>query len=175
MSEFELTDGEIILRPFKLDYAEAHLAGDDAKNVRWLSDGISTLETVREWITRNQKSWESGGPVFSLALFDARSGQQVGMVESNSNPAQITGLEAGEVNISYNIYPAARGKGYATKAVNLFLLFLKEKGYQTALIRVNPENAESLAVADRAGFTRFGETSSGPGEESLIVFKKELT
>lgn len=174
MKDFELTGCEIILRPFQLDYAEAHLAGDDEENVRWLSGGVSTIETVRNWILRNREAWENDGPVYSFAVFEAKTKRQVGMVEANSNPAQVAGLVKGEVNISYNIYPFARGKGYATKAVNLILTFLKEKGFKTALILVNPENKKSLGVAGRAGFTRIGENNPQPGEERLVVFKKKL-
>ncbi|MBN9391675.1 MAG: GNAT family N-acetyltransferase [Chloroflexi bacterium] len=174
MNDFELTDGELILRPFKLEYAEAHLAGDDAENVHWLSGGVSTIETVRNWIIRNQQAWEEGGPVYSFAIFDAKTGQQVGMIDGNANPAQVEGLEEGDINISYNIYPSARGKGYATRAVNLIQPFFKEKGYKTAIIRVHPDNAKSLGVAERANFTRVSETVNR-SEGTLIKFKKLIS
>jgi RimJ/RimL family protein N-acetyltransferase len=174
MLDFELTDGAIILRPFRLEYAEAHLAGDDEENIRWLSGGVSTMDTVRNFILKSQQYWENDGPIYTFAIFGAKSGQQVGMVESNSNPAHIKELAEGEVNISYNIYPFARGKGYATRAVGLMLTFLKEKGYKTAVLRVNPENQKSLGVAGRAGFSRVGENSPEPGEEMFVIFKKSL-
>jgi RimJ/RimL family protein N-acetyltransferase len=169
----ELTDSEIILRPFKLENAEEHLVGDDEENIKWLSGGVSTIETVRNWILKNQRSWENNGPIFNFAIFNAKTKKLVGMVEGNSDPKTIKGLHQGEVNISYNVYPFARGQGYAAKAVNLLTGFLKQKGFQKALIRVNQCNKNSLGVPVQCGFIRIGLRKTKTGEK-MIHFVKQL-
>jgi RimJ/RimL family protein N-acetyltransferase len=170
--EIELSDGAITLCPFRLDFAEEHLAGDDEENIKWLSGGISSIDTVRQWILRNEESWKNDGPVFNFAIFDSIENKLVGMVEANSDPT-IDGLSEGKVNISYNVYPSARGKGYATRAVLLLTGFLKEKGFNAALIRVHPDNRNSLGVPKRAGFVRTGLITTEQGEQ-LIAFEKAL-
>ncbi|MFL5761994.1 MAG: GNAT family N-acetyltransferase [Thermomicrobiales bacterium] len=173
MKEIELTDGVVRLVPFKLDYAGEHLAGDDEENIKWLSGGISSIDTVKDWILRGLESWENDGPVLTFAIFDVMENKLVGMTEANSNPEAIDGLNEGNVNISYNVYPFARGKGYATRAVLLLTEFLKEKRFTTALIRVHPDNRNSLGVPERARFIRTRLITTAQGEE-LIAFEKPL-
>ncbi|MDO8639032.1 MAG: hypothetical protein Q7R43_05650 [Candidatus Daviesbacteria bacterium] len=48
----ELTDRIIKIRPFTLENAEEHLAGEDEAQVKWLSDGKGTLEGVQKWIQK---------------------------------------------------------------------------------------------------------------------------
>ena len=51
------------------------------------------------------------------------------------------------------MFAAARGQGYATRAVTLLLEHLAEQpDIDTATVLVDPENLRSLAVATRAGF-----------------------
>ncbi|RPF39072.1 hypothetical protein [Streptomyces sp. TLI_185] len=46
MHEVKPSDGTITLSPLRLDDAEAHLAGEDERLVRWLSRGPRTREGV---------------------------------------------------------------------------------------------------------------------------------
>ncbi len=169
----ELTDGEITLRPFRLDDAEAHLAGEDDEQVKWLSGGKGTLEGAKAWIEKNQRYWENGGPVFNLAVWDKNSNKLVGMVESNTNQESIEGIQEGDANISYGLYPEARGKGYALKAVRLMEDFLKNKGLKRVVIRVNPENEASAKVPQRLGYREAGQITT-KSDEILDVYVKDL-
>jgi hypothetical protein len=113
----ELTDGKILLRHFRLVDAESHLAGEDAEQVRWLSGGRGTLPGVLAWIEGNQRHWQVAGPVFNFAIVHAHTGTLLGMVEANTDYLRIAGLHEGDANISYGLYPCARGHGYASRAV----------------------------------------------------------
>jgi RimJ/RimL family protein N-acetyltransferase len=168
-----LSDNVIRLRPFALDDAEAHLAGEDDAQVRWLSGGKSTLDGVQRWITRNLQHWANGGPVFSFAIVPAGSPSPVGMIEANLSYADIDGLEAGDANLAYGLYPAARGKGLATRAVALILPFLRAQGVSRAVIRVAPDNAPSLKVPIRVGFEARASIITHD-EQTLVVFTKML-
>ncbi len=168
----ELTDGVVTLRPMTAADAEPHLAGEDEAAVRFLACGRSTLATVTAWIERNRLSWATGGPVRCFGIREGATGRLVGMVEAN---LAAPGFRAGVANISYGLYPAARGRGYATRAVRLMVDHLAAATAATvAVIQVHPENRASLAVPGRAGFRRLGERET-PDDKCLLVFGRPLS
>jgi len=62
-------------------------------------------------------------------------------------------LETGEVNIGYHLFAAARGRSHATRAVQLLMHHLAMRTrHHTATLLIDPDNAASLAVAERAAF-----------------------
>jgi RimJ/RimL family protein N-acetyltransferase len=65
-------------------------------------------------------------------------------------------LAAGEVNVGYCLFPAARGNGYATRAVELLLEHLRETEHTVATLLIHPENTPSLALAARLAFAQRG-------------------
>ena len=67
-------------------------------------------------------------------------------------------LRPGEVNVGYYLFPAARGKGFASRAVELLLLHPeRETDYAVATLLIDPENARSLSLARRLQFVEKGE------------------
>jgi len=48
----ELKNDTLTLRPFELRDAVAHLSGEDAEQIRWVSGGKSTVESVEDWIRK---------------------------------------------------------------------------------------------------------------------------
>lgn len=166
-----LTDGIITLRPFTESDAQAHLHGEDSEQIAWLSGGKSSLEGVKQWIKKNQAYWENNGPVFNFAIVN-EANTLIGMIEANSNYEHLAGLSKGDANISYGLYPAHRGEGYASRAVHLLVTFLQEKDLKRAVIRVNPENTNSLKVPLRCGFVE--KETITTEEEQLVIFVKNL-
>ena len=82
-------------------------------------------------------------------------GKVVGWVDYDPDPAW---LSAGEVNVGYNVFPAFRGRGYASRAVQLLVHHLAvDTGHYTATLVIHPDNARSLALAERNRFTPCGE------------------
>jgi GNAT superfamily N-acetyltransferase len=82
-------------------------------------------------------------------------GEVVGWVDYDTDRLW---LGSGEVNIGYNVLPAHRGKGYAIRAVLLFLRYLaRYTVHQTATVLIDPANAASLAVARRSSFVPAGQ------------------
>ncbi len=170
----KLADEIITLRPFELADAEKHLAGEDDKQVRWLSGGKSSLEGVKNWIAKNQKYWENDGPIFNFAIVETVKNEPVGMVEANTDSKSLEGIEKGEANISYGLYPQARGKGYTTRAINLLLGFLRSKGIKRAVLRIDPLNIDSLKIPKRLGFSKRKKIVTKQGE-NLQIFVKSLS
>ena len=168
-------DSEVLeLKPFTIDDANAHLASEDAEQIRWLGEGKkSTLESVQNWIRRSRQNWESDTSPYVFAIWQKTENVLVGMIEANANCADIQGLSDGDVNLSYVIYPEYRGRGYATKAIQGIFPFLKHKNYRRAILRIDTENIHSLKIPIQSGFRNTGnviETSKG----KLVLFEKEI-
>jgi len=71
-------------------------------------------------------------------------------------------LKPGEVNLGYFLAAAARGYGYATRAVELFLSYLAaETDHRVATLLIDLRNERSLAVASRANFERAEDIGGG--------------
>ena len=66
-------------------------------------------------------------------------------------------LEAGEVNIGYNVFARHRRLGYASRSVALLLTYLDAAtSFHTATLLIDPGNEASLLVAARCGFVSSG-------------------
>ncbi len=144
-----LTDGAIFLRPFDESDAAAHLAGEDDAMARWATGGRSTIETVERFIARSREQWQTGGPRRTFGVFDCDTERLIGFVEANL--ARVT--EPGAVNVSYGIFNDFRGRGLAGRAIRLIARYLKsETDCREIVLRIAPENAASLRVAEKSGF-----------------------
>lgn len=74
-------------------------------------------------------------------------------------------LSSGQVNLTYALYPQWRGNGYATRAVRLAMQIASAlRPAAQFVIRVAPDNPESIAVAERAGFRSSGPTHDANGD-----------
>lgn len=149
-----LTDGVVVLRPLALADVDAHIAGEDAELVRWLSDGPSTRKATTAYVRRGLLAWAAGGPAFSFGIRGAGDDVLQGTIEAQlARPY----LAANQANLAYGLYPHARGQGLATRAVILAREFLARcPDVDEAVIRVHPGNPASAAVALRAGFRYAG-------------------
>jgi RimJ/RimL family protein N-acetyltransferase len=71
-------------------------------------------------------------------------------------------VQPGEVNVGYYLFPGARRKGYAARAVELLLLHLRDHTeHTTAALVIHRENVLSLRLAQRLGFVQRGELDRG--------------
>jgi RimJ/RimL family protein N-acetyltransferase len=67
-------------------------------------------------------------------------------------------LRPGEVNVGYYLFPGARGKGYASHAVEVLLLHLsRDTPHTAATLVIDRRNVRSLRLARRLGFEEKGE------------------
>jgi RimJ/RimL family protein N-acetyltransferase len=124
-----LTDGVVTLRPPRPGDTQALIDGRDAEFFRWIGPGSDTPS-----------------PVACVWIDDAL----VGWVDYDLDHEW---LEPGEVNVGYYLFPAARGQGYALRAVELLLLHLeREPKHAVATLLIDPENVRSLRLAHRLGF-----------------------
>jgi RimJ/RimL family protein N-acetyltransferase len=97
------------------------------------------------------------GAFLPLLITDGETGEILGGVTMHQ-----LNWELGQAEIGYWLFPAARGRGVATRAAR----FLAEHAFSIGLERVEARvftgNPESERVLERAGFTREGVLRSLP-------------
>lgn len=149
------------LRPLAEADLRAHADGCDDLVVRWNGGRASSDDEHRSWLRRNERAWQEGAPVVDLAIEDERTGEHVGVVGVQRG---LSYLEPGEVNLTYTLYAGHRGRGYATAAVvEAMHLALTGGSVSRFLIRCDPANERSGAVARRLGFTAHGSVTEPDG------------
>ena len=128
-----VTDGVVTLRPPHPGDAQLLVEGRDGEFFRWLGPGA-----------------DSPSPVACVWV----GAELIGWIDYD---LEHDWLRPGEVNLGYYLFPAARGKGYLARAVELLLLYLgRETEHDVATLVIDPENARSLALARRLGFLQKG-------------------
>ncbi|MET7311245.1 GNAT family N-acetyltransferase [Streptomyces sp. NPDC005571] len=160
MRDMELSDGVVTLSPLCLDDVDAHLAGEDEQLVRWLSGGPGTRAGVEKYVALCMEQWVADGP---LRAFGIRAGDRKVLAGTIDLRFDTADLAPGQVNIAYGLYPAWRGKGLATRAVALVRGYAAAAGATQGVIKADPENGASVAVARRAGFTYLKQVAEADG------------
>lgn len=144
-----LTDGVVTLRPpddRDLDAIAQALVDRDV--VRWL--GPSTMTAV-ETLKLNRSRWlDATGPTFAICEAAAADKPCVGHVWMNIAPG-------GEGAIGYWLLPDVRGRGLATRSVQLMANWaVGVIALERVRILVEPTNEASQRVAENSGFRRQG-------------------
>jgi RimJ/RimL family protein N-acetyltransferase len=133
------TDGVVTLRPPGPGDAQLLVEGRDEEFFRWLGPGAEVPQPVAcVWVAE----------------------QLVGWVDYDLDHEW---LEPGQVNVGYYLFAPARGKGYASRAVELMLRHLRhDTPHTVATLVIHPDNVRSLALARRLGFVQEGEVDGQP-------------
>ena len=135
-----VSDGVVTLKPSCPGDAQLLVARRDEEFFRWLGPGAEE-------------------PCPSACIWVR--GELVGWVDYDREP-EHDWLGPGEVNVGYYLFPGARGKGYASRAVELLLQHLgRHTKHTVATLVIWPENTRSLALAHRLGFLQKGELEGG--------------
>ena len=135
------TDGVVTLRPPGPGDVDLLIAGRDEEFFKWFGPGAT-------------------GPNPVACVW--ADGRLVGWVDFDLD-SDHDWLEPGQVNVGYYLFPAARGQGYASRAVELLLEHLqRETEHTVATLLIHPENVRSLALARRLGFVQRGEVNGEP-------------
>jgi RimJ/RimL family protein N-acetyltransferase/8-oxo-dGTP pyrophosphatase MutT (NUDIX family) len=164
----ELTDGVVVLRPWRDDDVEVVLAGHDDEIARWFGfdDVVPSREQQAAAVARWRAGYDDGRRVVNFLV--ETEGVPVGTVEVRTKEDRT-----GE--LSWALYAGHRGYGYATRALRLLVDYaFRALGLHRVEAYVNPENLRSHRVATRAGLRREGllrgrETLFGERQDSILL------
>lgn len=154
-----LTDGVIWLDSHTVEDAEAHHAGEDDEMLRRFdSPRKSRIEEIRGAMQRWIGMRAAGGPQFAYAL-RGPCGVLMGGCEMRRPAADCA-------HVSYWLFPAFRGRGYASRALAMLCAEAEKiAGLGRLEAHIDADNLASQGVAVRNGFARDGavedETSAG--------------
>jgi putative hydrolase of the HAD superfamily len=112
------------------------------------------------------------------ATFDQPGVTQLALIDHHDAPQGALTLAGDE--ISYWLCPAARGGGWATRAVGVLTGWALARGVVPVLARVNPGNNASRAVLERLAFRVVGEETTdascaGPGGTVVVYARWPIT
>jgi RimJ/RimL family protein N-acetyltransferase len=147
-----LSDGVVTLRPWRAgdERALVRAINGDPEITKWLElipQPYGQVE-ARAWVNGTAKMWTegSGSPFAVLAERKVVGGCGITWFDR----------EHGVGDIGYWVRANARGRGYVTRAVKLAAQWAFACGCERLQLRADTENADSLRVAERAGFTYEG-------------------
>jgi len=147
----ELTDGVVILRPFRLEDAEDLYQAVRESLVElkpwmnWAHDEYS-MDGVESFIRLNHAGWEEGTQ-FGFAIIDAKNGAVLGTCGLN-NIHPVYHL----ANLGYWVRTSRHGEGIAGRAALLTARFgFEQRIIIRAEIVIAMENQKSQRVAEKIG------------------------
>lgn len=145
-----------------------HHTGDDvtamapffASNwARYMGGPISHDELFR-WIAAETVSWQwQGYGSWAVTLKD--TGELIGQTGINKPP------RFPEVELGWCILPHVEGKGFAFEAAEAARNWAFANGHSTLVSYIDPDNARSIALAERLGGQR-DDTALRPDPEDLV-------
>lgn len=146
-----LEDGVVRLRPLTPSDAATWHAGEDDEVRRWFQfPRPSTRADVDKAIEAWTRSWSEDGPIHNFGIVAIDSGELIGGVE-------VRDRGEGKAYLSYQVFPAHRRRGLATRAVRLAAEHaLVTMGAKQAVIITDEGNVASRGVAEAAGFRHDG-------------------
>jgi RimJ/RimL family protein N-acetyltransferase len=163
------TDGRVTIRLRRPEDVEAHVAGTDEEQIRWLwpqhrDDWLAMtpeqqLAHVRR-VMDEKIAINETGPKWDFGVFV--DDVLVGHVDCDlANP----NVPHGEANVSYTIWPAHRGNGYASAAARQVIRFVTEHtGAREVHVIADARNEASLRVARAVGAIEVGTYLDGNGD-----------
>lgn len=146
----ELTDGVVVLRPWRDEDIDPARLAHDEEIARWFGfdEVIPSHDRQREAVDRWRAAYAEGRSTVSFVV--EHDGVVVGHVEVRHRGDRI-----GE--LSWTLYAGRRGRGFAARAVRLLVDYaITELGMTRVEARVDPDNHAALRVATRAGLRREG-------------------
>ena len=163
----ELTDGVVVLRPWRDEDIDPARLAHDEEIARWFGfdEVIPSRERQSAAVARWRAAYEDNRSAVSFLV--EHDGEPVGGVEVRTKDDGI-----GE--LSWTLYTGHRGRGYATRAVRMLVDYaFRELGLTRVEAYVNLANERALRLATRAGLRREGvlrgrETLFGERHDTVV-------
>lgn len=146
------SDGVVSIRARReADVAALATGSADPETQRWLGDPAMDAPARATSVARAEEAFRSGRGA-PLAIVDAGSDEPLGVINLQFRTDALA-------TIAYAVFPAARGRGVAVRAVALISVWAGELGVGELRLEIDPANAASLRVAEKCEFTRLDETT----------------
>ena len=136
----DIVTPRLTLRPLPLEVMEERSAGD--------FDGSGWLYELRSGQLREDADYAPWS-LRDVILTD--TGETVGHGGFHEAPVE------GVAEIGYRIHTAWQGRGFATEVAEGLMTYGRANGATAFLLSISPDNAASLAIAAKLGFTQVGE------------------
>lgn len=165
---FSLRTARLLLRPWRLEDAEAALAiYSDARVMRYLGSGgasggsppVPDIESMR----RRMSKWfdetpSADGLPGRLAIIEKQTDLPIGTVVLKRLP-DAAGKPTADVEVGWHLRPDRWGRGYATEAGRAVIAYAFEILKLPEMFAVvYKENEPSVRVCERLGMEHIGET-----------------
>ena len=153
------TERLILRGHVKDDLDDCFAMWGDAAVTRFIGRKPAALDEVWSRLLRYIGHWDQMDYGF-WAVFEKAGGRFVGEAGFADFKRQMSPSFGDTPEMGWVLSPAAHGKGYATEAVNAALAWADRRfaGGRTVCM-IDPENAPSLRVAEKAGFREFARTN----------------
>jgi RimJ/RimL family protein N-acetyltransferase len=137
-----------VLRPYRIDDVASYAAAvADPSSARWLNN-YATDDPEED--LRTVEAERVSGRMLVLTIADADTDAYLGMVA-------LIAQQHATGELAYLVVPEARGRSLARQSLQaLGDWAIAELGLGRLQVRIDPENAASHAVAQRAGYQREG-------------------
>lgn len=147
----ELLDGEIVLRPWRLeDLGAVFVACSDPEIPRWIP-WIPVPYTREHAEAYVQACIGAGDERYPFAIADAATGGVVGSIDLRLNSQGYRG------HVGYWVAADARGRGICTRALRVLSRWaLDDLDLQRMELITDPANLASQRVAEKVGYRREG-------------------
>ncbi len=153
----ELRTARLVLRPVTVADAEmVQRYRGSSEVVTYLTHPVLDLDETRRRLTRAAALWSSlGEERFDLRFAVVRDGAVIGDVRvwNAADPFHPAPADPTDVWVGYAFDPRHQGRGYATEAVGRIVAWLFDRGAERILANCYADNAPSLALLRRLGFT----------------------
>ena len=151
-TEWPVLSGDgFVLRPLSTRDARPWHAGEDEEQRRWFEfPGPAPIENVVAAIDAWRSSWENDGPVRHWGIWVQPDETLVGGVEIRDRGDR-------RANVSYVVFPPARRRRIATRAVHLASTWaFGHLPIDAVVAIIHEDNIASRGVAEASGFSSDG-------------------
>ena len=152
------------------DHAACLAIWSDPAVVRFIGGRAFTAEEVWKRLLQYLGMWGLLGYGY-WAVEEKRSGSYIGDIGFADLHRDIQPSLRGMLECGWVLAPQARGMGYATEAVLAVCAWADALGLgKRAVCIISPDNAASIRVATKAGFTSWQQTRYR--DSPILVFKR---
>jgi RimJ/RimL family protein N-acetyltransferase len=155
-----LSDGVVTLRRRRTTDVRAQAeAAHDPETSRWLDDTPPDPDADPAISLRRTADSFAAGRSATLTVADATTDEPLGLVNVQFRSDALATL-------AYSVFPAARGRGIAGRAVALARSWgFGGLGLEELRLEIDPANTSSRRVAEKAGWTLLADELTDRGEQ----------